>query len=157
MQSNLQLKALMEIKRVTSEAVVISTPNRYYLKDNHDTGLKFVHWMPRYFGIKYSMKFWKGEPFHQSLHCRFLSHYEVEKILSDFKLVTPLLCFSDINEYLQIFPVYCPYGGGWLTGISKAKLNLLKLIFPILGEKSRYFLPSIQGIYIRQKNIENVY
>jgi len=73
-QRELQLMALEEINRATSEAVIIATPNRYYFKDHHDTGLKFVHWMPRYIGIQYSLKFSKEGYFHAPLHSRFLSH-----------------------------------------------------------------------------------
>lgn len=144
--------ALKEIKRVTSDAIIIATPNRYYFKDVHDTGLKFVHWMPRHLGIKYSLKFSKEGYSHAPLHSRFLSHLELENILFDFKLVTPFSCFKDVEEYRQIFPTYYPYGvGGGITssGITGIKLNLLRIMF-FIGKNSRYFLPRIQGIYIRK-------
>lgn len=154
-QRELQLIALDEIRRVTSEALIIATPNKFYFKDTHDTGLKFVHLIPRYLGIKYSLRHSKEGYSHAPLHSRFISHYELENKLYDFKLVTPFFCSNNVEEYQQLFPTYYPYGssgGGTSYGITGIKLALIRLMFLILGKKSRYFLPRIQGIYVRKQS-----
>ena len=154
-QRELQLIALEEIRRVTSEAVIIATPNKFYFKDVHDTGLKFVHLIPRYMGIKYSLRYSKEGYSHAPLHSRFISHYELENKLHDFNLVTPFFCCKNVEEYQQLFPTYYPYGNiGGVTayGITGIKLDLIRLMFLILGKRIRYFMPRIQGIYVRTQS-----
>jgi len=75
---------------------------------------------------------------------------EVENTLSGFKLATPFFCFNDVKEYMQIFPTYYPYGvGGGImdSGINGIKLNLLRIMFFILGKNSRFSTGNIGHLY----------
>jgi 2-polyprenyl-3-methyl-5-hydroxy-6-metoxy-1,4-benzoquinol methylase len=141
------LRALADRAR---RAVVLSTPNRLFPKDGHDSGLLFAHWLPdelrkRYTAIRRA----RADQF-----CRFLDPFEIADTLREFELVTRAYNFSNLDEWLDQYPCFFPYGpgGGVFLPARKERLRwrAASAAFLALGDVARLLAPVIEGIYLRK-------
>lgn len=143
------LQALRILADRTRVALVLSTPNRLYPKDGHDTGLLFAHWLPTPVRRRYARL--RGAPVQQL--CRFLSPFELERALPDFSRATKLYNFDDLDEWLEQYPCFFPYGAGggrWLPARSqRPRWRAAKVATRLAPDAARLTAPMIEGIYLR--------
>jgi len=144
---------IKEIMRVTQDYILFRMPNQLFPKDWHDSFLFFYHWFPPSVRKVYGNIFQKYKrQWDVEYDAHYISHLKLEKIIKDYELVTPFCCYDKVEDYLDIYPLYDANSGQasdlMETPIHPAKT---KLLFKLLGKNSRFFLPSIDGIYKKRK------
>ena len=149
-------KGIQEMSRVTQKYIIVKTPNNWFPIDHHDTGLPFAHWLPQVIRTMYAKLFHRTKYEYTN---RFISHRFLEKYLKEFKLITSFRCYSDVDEWIRNRPVYSPHGIhiGYVPKINKNnfKVKFLKFIFKLLKQRTRYFLPCIEGIYEKRGTVSS--
>lgn len=144
------LEALRRMGQVSRRAVVVSTPNQWWPRDGHDTGLMFAHWTPDRFRRRYAVA--RGARSDQ--FCRFLSPLEIAETLVGFERVTGFYNFSNPKSWTERFPTYFPYGEGggrYLPARSaNPKWRIASAVFDLVPDVARNFAPMNEGIYLRQ-------
>lgn len=142
------LDALSALASRTDRAVLLSTPNRLFPKDGHDSGLFFAHWLPR--GAR---RRWVAamRPDVRVLN-DFLTPMQIESTLRGFRRATVAYNFGSVEEWLQQFPCFFPYSGEgrFLPARSRRRRwRAAAAAFRILGAKAQYLAPMFEGIYVR--------
>lgn len=144
------LEALRALGDRAERALVLSTPNRWFPRDGHDTGLMFAHWLPPRARKRYAEL--RGAPTHQL--CRFLSPREIDSTLPDFRLATTAYNFNTLEEWLSRFPCFFPYGKGggrWLgPRLDSGRWRAAAMAFALGGAPIRRLSPMSEGIYLRR-------
>ncbi|MBI4816023.1 MAG: class I SAM-dependent methyltransferase [Deltaproteobacteria bacterium] len=144
------LEALAGLAERAERAVVLSTPNRLFVRDGHDTGLFFAHWLPDELRARYAQL--RGAPHHQL--CHFLSPGEITETLSEFALVTRTYNFDTLDEWLSQYPCYFPYGAGggtWLPArATTRRWRAAAAVVRVFGANARLLAPMNEGIYVRR-------
>jgi ubiquinone/menaquinone biosynthesis C-methylase UbiE len=137
---------IQDLCRVTSEFVVLTTPNLWFPKIAHDTQLPFCHWLPIPLRKIYAKLFNRSEKENDNL---FWSPLSLSRNMNGFKRVSSWLHYSNYNNYLATFPYYLPYGkGSFVDKPGKSKKFYYGLISRI-GIKSYFMAPNLAGVYKR--------
>lgn len=144
------LDALRGMAERARRALVLSTPNLWWPRDGHDTGLLFAHWAPRDLRKRYAQL--RGARTDQL--CRFLSPREVARVLRGFHRATRFYNFDSPEEWLDEFPVYFPYGAGggrWLPARrGRLRWQVASRVHRAAPRLGRDLAPMIEGIYLRE-------
>lgn len=143
-----QRKGINELLRLANNIFLVETINALSPIDTHDTSYPLVHFLPVSIRKKINRFYgWIGDP---SL---YISTIKFERILKDFKLLTPFKVFHDVEEWKQCFPVSNPYQSNKCINHTSKKWQLryyyYKILFKLLGTESRFILDKIHGIYQR--------
>lgn len=144
------LEALRALADRAEKAIVISTPNRLFPIDGHDTGLAFAHWLSNAQRKRYAS--WRGAPTAQL--CSFLSAFDIDATIPDFELRTHAYNFARLSDWLDQYPCFFPYGpdGGRWLGARKHRFRwrCAKGAFRVAGAAARMVAPVLEGIYVRR-------
>lgn len=139
-------RTIRDLCRVSSEFVVLTTPNLWFPKIAHDTQLPFCHWLPIPLRKIYAKLFNRSEKENDNL---FWSPLSLNRNMKGFKRVSSWLHYSNYNDYLATFPYYLPYGkGSFVDKPGKGKKLYYGLISSI-GIKSYFLAPNLAGVYKR--------
>ncbi len=143
-----------EIKRVTTDFILVRMPNQLFPKDWHDSFLFFYHWLPPALRKIYGKLFNKYKrQWDVDYDAHYVSHFTFEKLINEYDLVTPFCCYDKPQDYIDTYPLYDANSGQaddlMLNPIHPKKT---KLLFKLLGRNSRFFLPSIDGIYKKRQS-----
>jgi ubiquinone/menaquinone biosynthesis C-methylase UbiE len=145
--------ALQELARVTSHAIVLTTPNKAFPVDLHDTGLPLTHWLPRRFRDTYSRLFGRS----RRVYNDFVSPRALAPIKDGFRPVTPVQTFPDLNAWLASYPHYSPYGtGSRKTRPPRALRWYLSLTSGLLGVHAHSINPNLACIWLRREPSETM-
>jgi ubiquinone/menaquinone biosynthesis C-methylase UbiE len=98
------VKALKESFRVLKKdgIIYIDTPNQYFPKDEHDTGLWFIHWLPKRISIPYARLRKRDVPTIEPSSGRYVGSHD---ILSYSKIINTLRKEGEI-QVLTNFQIY---------------------------------------------------
>ena len=139
-------KSLEKINFLTSNIILLTTPNKFFPMIAHDTRIPFLHWFP----IKYRKlvtRFVKKN----SEHNDFLSPFDISIFKNKFRCITSCLSFQSYNDYINQFPVYLPYGRNnklrYLREPGIFKKVYYYIISRLCGTKSYYLMPSLSSIF----------
>lgn len=143
--------ALRALGDRAERAVVLSTPNKLFPRDGHDTGLLFNHWLPQPLRRHYAeLRHARSDQF-----CTFLSPPEVDAVLRDFRLASRAYNFDSLEQWLDAYPCFFPYGKGggrWLGARRESsRWKVAAAAFDALGTRARLVAPVIEGIYLRDR------
>jgi len=89
----------------------LDTPNQFSWKDHHDTGLPFIHWLPRVIKVPLASLLGRAVPTSEPafkgeavlLH-HYLSYFQVNAMLStlgSYQILSMYRGFADMNHYEQ--------------------------------------------------------
>jgi ubiquinone/menaquinone biosynthesis C-methylase UbiE len=144
------LEALRGMGRRARRAVVLSTPNLWWPKDGHDTGLMFAHWAPRELRRRYA----RLRRARVDQLCRFLSPREIEQALPEFERVTSFYNFDAPAEWTARFPTFFPYGRGGGRFLAarghRLRWRAADRAFRMWPRVARDLAPMNEGIYLRR-------
>lgn len=141
-------EALVGIGRRARRAVVLSTPNKWWPRDGHDTGLWFAHWLSPRWRRRYA-RFAGGR---QDQFCRFLSPSQVQACLPGFRRVTSAYNFDRLEDWLDRFPCFFPYGAGggrWLGPRAHRPVWRAAALVTRSVPSATLCAPMLEGIYLR--------
>lgn len=143
------VEALEKLAGRARRALVLSTPNLWFPKDGHDTGLLFGHWMPTPLRRRYAARFGgRTDQF-----CRFLSMRQIAAALPKFHRATSAYNFERIDAWLAEFPCYFPYGkegGRWLPARTDApRWRAASLAFAAAPRLAGAVAPMNEAIFLR--------
>lgn len=105
-----QIKALKEIFRVLKKdgLLYIDTPNQYFLRDQHDTDLLFIHWLPKKISLALARMLGRDVPTiepssgkYVGLH-DYLSYSKIIKTLrkeGKIQILTNFLIYKSLNDF----------------------------------------------------------
>lgn len=142
------VEALSSLASLTRQAVVLSTPNRLFPKDGHDSGLLFSHWLPpgarrRWVALR--------RPQVRVLNT-FLTPMQIDSTLQGFRRATVAYNFPSLEEWLDQFPCFFPYAGRGRFLPARAerrRWQAAATAYRLLGQKAQYLAPMFEGIYVR--------
>jgi len=138
--------SLKDLARVSSDLLIITTPNLWFPVIAHDTRLPFCHWLPIPVRKSYARLFnrHKGE-----VDNLFWSPASLGKSLGEFSVVSNFLHYASYLNFKNTFPFYLPYGiPEQVNSLGKKKALYYELAAK-LGSKSRFVLPSLACVYKR--------
>jgi len=139
-------EALRDLRRVADKIIVLSTPNLWFPVVAHDTQLPFCHWLPVPLRKQYAHLFGRQKREYRNI---FWSPMALRKHLKPFKRVSKWFHYKDYGQYLNTFPIYYPYRGGFYV----ERLHPVKKIYyditSKLGKHSYMVNPSLAGVYMR--------
>lgn len=140
--------AARELARVCGRFFVVETINRRFPIDTHDTPYPLAHFLPDSIRRRVNTHYGTSEM------NRYPSWGEVEAALTDFMLLTPFKTFVGPGEWEAIFPYENPYLSGQLVDLTQRKWRLKRWYYranyACLGQRGRYGLDKIMGIYERR-------
>ncbi|NOZ55767.1 MAG: class I SAM-dependent methyltransferase [Calditrichaeota bacterium] len=142
-----QRQALQELRRTSSDWILLSTPNRWFPWVRHDVSLPLAHWLPHWLKRAYAGLFRRRN---RCARVRLLSVPEVERTLGVSGPATPFLNFDSPAEWAEIFPYRTPYlpePGQWVDRRGSLHAKIMTFLYRLLGARARYFYPSICGLY----------
>lgn len=147
--------AVRDLARLSTDLVVLTTPNAWFPVIAHDTRLPFAHWLPKAVRHRYArlMGRDKGE-----MDNHFWSPVALDRELGEFDVVSGFLHYRSIADYLATYPFYLPYldgGSREQSGPGRLKLAWYRLAAS-LGGRSRYVLPNLAAVYRRRRHVSLV-
>ena len=141
-------KAIDDLCRVSSDLIILSTPNLWFPVIAHDSRLPFCHWLPVSLRKVYARMFNRLD---REIDNLFWSPLSLNTRMKDFKRISKFFHYSSVRKYINTFPFYLPYG----RGSRIVKISLIKRIYysiiSIFGKYSYVFSPSLAGVYKRKK------
>jgi len=144
------LRALQKMKVCTSQAILLTTPNRLFPIVAHDTRLPFLHWLPAKRRNLIATMFGRAEMNHEN---DFLSPLELQMLGNKFAPVSRCLTFPDYKSYEAHYPFYLPYGPNeqerWQTMPLWAKATYYKWACGLFRQYSHWVMPSLARIFLR--------
>jgi len=139
--------ALKDLARISSDLLIVTTPNLWFPVIAHDTRLPFCHWLPIPIRIRYAKLFNRHEGEVDNL---FWSPATLGRGLRDFKVVSNFLHYSSYTNFKETFPFYLPYGvPEQINTLGKKKQMYYDLASKLKGA-SRFVLPSLACVYKRK-------
>jgi len=139
---------LEDLRRVSDNLLIITTPNLWFPIIAHDTSLPFCHWLPIPLRKLYAKLFNRLD---RELDNLFLSPKKLEKALQNFQRTSTFSHYSTYKKYLNTFPFYNPYG----SLKYEFKLSITKRIYYRLIPKTKrfgnYFTPNLASVFKRIK------
>lgn len=130
-----------ELARITSDVLVITTPNKLFPVIGHDTELPFCHWLPLPMRDVYARIFGRSGRQHNNL---FWTPQRLFSALPAFRRTSKFLQFEDYAYYRQ---VRARLGGrAGLTGHCKAAYYTLAAAF---GRHAVYLMPNLATTFRR--------
>jgi SAM-dependent methyltransferase len=148
---NRQKKALWEIARVTKGYIVIATPNRFYPKDTHNTGMVFGNYFPK--SVRRAYVRLKGKEDDLHTMTRVMSPLSIERGLKGFRVISQIETFDSLEDWDGSRPYYMPYGMGknrYRPRISRRRYRMVSRIHSLIGNNIRYILPNYCAILKRR-------
>lgn len=147
--------SLKKICNVTSQGVLITTPNKIFPIIAHDTRLPFAHWLPPSLRRGYAKVFNREDLDDEN---EFLSPLDVRCLLEKFEPATSCLTFQTFMEFKNHYPFYLPYGSSETQRI-KTKPSALKSAYywmaSILFRKNSYWvMPNMAHVFIRRDYLD---
>src|SRR5262249_21080156 len=143
--------ALQRICDVTSQGILITTPNRLFPVIAHDTRLPFIHWLPPDYRKYYAGVLGKLNKEHGN---DFLMPSDFDILRAKFRVISTCLTFQSFQEYWDHFPYYSPYGADGRNRLqnhpSLPKASYFRFISKLLGTRSYWAMPSLASILIRR-------
>ncbi len=144
--------ALVKIREITSQVVLITTPNKFFPIVAHDTRLPFIHWLPPRYRGTYARLFGRSDMDEGN---EFLSPLHLNTLLDKFQPATSCLVFENYDHYKAHFPFYLPYGSNeknrFHTQPSMLKEMYYKVLSSTLGPYSYWMMPSLARIFLRRR------
>ena len=141
--------AVRDLGRITKSHILVTTPNLLFPAIAHDTRLPFAHWLPRPLRRIYARALGRLE---KERGNKFWAPFELDGLLSDFKVVSKFMHYRSLDDMLETFPTYLPYG----KGSQVKKIRGLRLAYfqavALLGSASRWVLPNLAAVYQRRPN-----
>jgi ubiquinone/menaquinone biosynthesis C-methylase UbiE len=139
---------LEDLRRISDNLLIITTPNLWFPIIAHDTSLPFCHWLPITLRKLYAKIFNRLDREFDNL---FWSPRKLEKALLNFQRTSTFAHYSTYKKYLDTFPFYNPYG----SFKYEFKLSLAKKIYYRLLPKTKkfgnYFTPNLASVFKRIK------
>ena len=142
-------RAVRDLARLSTDLVILTTPNGWFPAVAHDTRLPFAHWLPKDARHAYARALGrdKGE-----IDNHFWSPVAIDRELREFDVVSGFLHYRSLADYLATYPFYLPYlDGGSLEQTRPGRLKLAYYrLASTLGRHSRYVLPNLAAVYRRR-------
>jgi len=143
--------AISELCRVSSEFIVLTTPNLWFPVIAHDTQLPFCHWLPVPMRKVSARLCNRTNRENDNL---FWSPYTLMKRMHGFQPISNWLHYSSYERFLDTFPYYLPYGtGSYINKIGTFK----KLYYDVVskfGLCSHWVVPSLSYVFQRNDSKE---
>jgi len=139
--------AIQDLCRVSSEFMIITTPNLWFPIIAHDTQLPICHWLPIPIRKVYAKLFKRQDRENDNL---FWSPYSLKKNMPGFKPVSKWLHYASYKNHKDTYPFYLPYGNGkYVSGMGKNKKLYYDLVSKF-GMLSHWILPSLAYVFKRE-------
>lgn len=147
--------ALERIKDITSQGVLLTTPNKFFPVVAHDTRLPLIHWLPPSRRKKYARLFGREQLDDGN---DFISPLDIGILLDKFQPTSTCLTFQSFNDYQDHFPFYLPYGSDEKKRSVKRPSWRQSLYYRIastlFGRHSYWVMPSLSHIFtLRNKSL----
>jgi ubiquinone/menaquinone biosynthesis C-methylase UbiE len=140
--------AARDLARVTSEHLVLTTPNRLFPVVAHDTGLPFCHWLPFAWRRRYAQLCGRTDRENDNL---FWSSFGLARCLPEFRIVSSFLHYRSLDDFRATFPIYLPYVGGGMRHRPNPAILAYYRVAALFGRCSIHILPSIAGVFERRE------
>ena len=143
--------SIQEMDRIATQIILLTTPNKLFPIDLHDTSLPIAHWLPKR-ARHYYAKICRAQ---RSLYNDFVSPMDLNPLRRTFTPVTSVQTFSNMRDWRASYPHYSPYGSG-----SKKKQPplgykiYLRITSTIMGHNAYMVNPNMSCIW-RSRNFRN--
>jgi 2-polyprenyl-3-methyl-5-hydroxy-6-metoxy-1,4-benzoquinol methylase len=134
-----------ELKRVSKDLLIITTPNLWFPIISHDTMLPFCHWLPIPVRRIYAKLFNRLEREDGNL---FWSPASLKKSMTGFIPVSKWLHYFSFKSHLSTFPYYDIYRLKDIEQFTKSRYLYYNFISRF-GMHSHYFVPSLAYVFKR--------
>jgi 2-polyprenyl-3-methyl-5-hydroxy-6-metoxy-1,4-benzoquinol methylase len=138
--------AIRDLGRISSDALVITTPNLYFPVIAHDTQLPFCHWLPMPARREYARIFLRTNCENHNL---FWSASELLHELPEFRVVSGFLHYASLADYRSTFPFYLPYGAGEMRYRDGRIKSAYYAVAQCLGRRALYVMPNLASTFRR--------
>lgn len=143
--------ALERIRDVTSQGVVLTTPNKLLPVIAHDTRLPFCHWLPRAWRTVYAKAFGRED---MEAGNEFLTPLDLQILKEKFRPFSSCLTFSSFEEYWNQVPLYLPYGPDERQRTRSrprtGKAVYYRFASTMFGRSSHWIMPSLACVLVRR-------
>jgi 2-polyprenyl-3-methyl-5-hydroxy-6-metoxy-1,4-benzoquinol methylase len=140
--------AVRDLARLSTDLVIITTPNGWFPAVAHDTRLPFAHWLPKSMRHAYARALGRDRG---EIDNHFWSPLAMDRAFDGFDVVSGFLHYRSLGDYLATYPLYLPYLG---SAREQAGPGAVKLAYyraaSLLGSRSRYVLPNLAAVYRRR-------
>jgi len=145
------LKILKNISEVARRGILLTTPNKLFPVIMHDTRIPFIHWIAPRFRLRYSALFGRKEMDDGN---EFISPFDLQLIRDQFRPMTSCLACLNYREFLNMYPLYFPYGSNENSRYRTQTGNLRSIYYRIaaflLGKNSYWIMPNLACIFKRK-------
>lgn len=141
--------ALVRIRDVASQGILITTPNKLFPAIAHDTRLPIAHWLPASIRQPYAKLFGRQN---MNANNDFLSPLDVRVFMDKFRPISSCLTFQDFASFKAHYPFYLPYDipNRWQHHPGILKSAYYKGASMLLGRFSYWVMPSLSRIFVRK-------
>lgn len=146
--------ALADLARLSRDALIVTTPNKWFPVIAHDTRLPFCHMLPLPARKVYARAMKRTDCENDNI---FLSPVMLRRALAGYRPVSGFLHYASLDDYLATYPFYLPYlgaGGGEQRRVGRAKLAWYRLAAR-LGRNSAFVMPNLAGVYRLKTSAHN--
>lgn len=123
-----------DLTRISTDVLVLSTPNGLLPIVAHDTGLPLCHWLPPRYRQVYANAMGRG---HLQDNNRFWTPFTLRPFFEDFEIVSRFLHYGSFDHYQAAFPVY---SGGRMRLHDSGMLHLYYRTASMLGKRAQFVL-----------------
>ncbi len=140
--------ALERIKDITSQGVLLTTPNKFFPVVAHDTRLPLIHWLPPSRRKEYA-RFFGREKMNDGNE--FVSPLDISVLLDKFQPASTCMTFQSFKDYQDHFPFYLPYGSDekkrYVKRPSRGQSMYFRIASSLFGRYSYWVMPSLSHIF----------
>jgi ubiquinone/menaquinone biosynthesis C-methylase UbiE len=140
--------AIHDLGRVSSDALVITTPNLHFPVVAHDTQLPFCHWLSLRARRRYARIFRRTNCENHNL---FWSASALLRDLPEFRVVSEFLHYASLSDYRCTFPFYLPYGAGEMRYRDGRIKSAYYAVAQCLGSRALYVMPNLASTLRRRQ------
>lgn len=133
--------------RLAGKVIILTTPNRAFPLDIHDTQVLFAHWVPKSMRSHYIRPFGRD----RTVFNDFVAPWELAPLLREFRPVSRVLTFSNLTKWERSYPFYSPYRrGGWKMKPPAVLKAYYAMSSAVLGRFSFLINPSLCSVWVRR-------
>jgi hypothetical protein len=132
------------------QAVLLTTPNRFFPVVGHDTRLPFAHWLPAAARRRYARAFGRAA---QDEGNDFLSPADLRPLARKFRPASAYQTFGSYAEFRTFYPHYLPYGPAasrHRRAPRSAQAGYVNLVGRVLGNWAFAASPNLMSIWLRR-------
>ncbi|WGF88814.1 class I SAM-dependent methyltransferase [Marinivivus vitaminiproducens] len=138
--------AVRDLARISTDLVILTTPNLWFPVIAHDTELPLCHWLPMSWRRVYARAFNRTDRENDNL---FWSPIGIRRLMPAYRTVSGFLHYRSLDDFLGTFPFHLPYiHRGRVEKVGRLQ-GLYYGLAAKLGPASSYVMPNLACVLKR--------